>query len=209
VGEASHNRIDSAKEFFIQLATITAGVLIALLLEGAVAWNDRRSLVREARATIAEEIADNKKELDGTLSGLPGRREQLKNALRFADDLLKAKRTDLREMKLGFEGASLSTAGWQTAQTTGALSYMKYSDVQAYAEVYDLPALFTQQQRRGMERLTPAIALLSAIGDPDQLPEQDLRAFRSHVLELMAHTEVEEQLGRALSAGYDEVLRKP
>jgi hypothetical protein len=208
VGETSHNRIDSAKEFFIQLATITAGVLIALLLEGAVAWNDHRSLVREARATIAEEIADNKKELDDTLAGLPARREQLKNALRVADDLLKTKRTDLREMKLRFEGTSLSTAGWQTAQTTGALGYMKYSDVQAYAELYDLQAMFTQQQRRGMERLTPAIALLSA-GDPEQLPEQELRAFRSHVLELMAYTEVEEQLGRLLSAGYDEVLRKP
>jgi hypothetical protein len=164
--------------------------------------------VREARATIAEEIADNKKELDDTLAGLPARREQLKNALRVADDLLKTKRTDLREMKLRFEGTSLSTAGWQTAQTTGALGYMKYSDVQAYAELYDLQAMFTQQQRRGMERLTPAIALLSA-GDPEQLPEQELRAFRSHVLELMAYTEVEEQLGRLLSAGYDEVLRKP
>jgi hypothetical protein len=74
--------------------------------------------------------------------------------------------------------------------------------------VYDLQAMFTQQQRRGMERLTPALAVVSA-GDPEQLPEQDLRALRSHVLELMAHTEVEDQLGRLLSAGYEEVLAKP
>jgi hypothetical protein len=51
-----HGSIHSLKDFFLQLATITAGVLIALLLEGLVEWNHNRGLVHEARTTIGREI---------------------------------------------------------------------------------------------------------------------------------------------------------
>ena len=50
-------------DYVFSFITITAGVLIALLINGLVQWNDNRELVAEARATINREIADNKKEL--------------------------------------------------------------------------------------------------------------------------------------------------
>ena len=59
-----HGPIHSLKEFSLQLVTITAGILIALSLEGLVEWNHNRALVREARTTISREIADNRKELE-------------------------------------------------------------------------------------------------------------------------------------------------
>src|SRR5262245_25696016 len=55
-----HAAAHSLKEFLLQLLTITAGVLIALLIEGMVEWNHHRTLVREAKEMIAREIADNK-----------------------------------------------------------------------------------------------------------------------------------------------------
>ena len=59
-----HAAAHSLREFLAQLGTITAGVLIALSIEGLLEWNHYRTL-REAKATIDLEIADNKKELDG------------------------------------------------------------------------------------------------------------------------------------------------
>jgi len=59
-----HAPAHSIKDFFIQLLTITAGVLIALSIEGLTEWNHHRQLVREATETIAREIADNRSALN-------------------------------------------------------------------------------------------------------------------------------------------------
>ena len=59
--------IVSGRHLAVQLATITMGVLIALSLEDVTAWFHHRALVREARANIVSEIADNKKDLDDVL----------------------------------------------------------------------------------------------------------------------------------------------
>ena len=50
-------------DYVFSFITITAGVLIALLINGLVEWNATRALVAEARATIAREITDNRKDL--------------------------------------------------------------------------------------------------------------------------------------------------
>jgi len=59
-----HGPIRSWKDFLLQLVTITAGVLIALSLEGVREWSHYRTLVREARETLAREIAENMKEVN-------------------------------------------------------------------------------------------------------------------------------------------------
>ena len=58
------------KETAKHLAIITAGVLIALTLEGIVSWIDHRMLVREAVANLTAELRNNKKELDGMFTAL-------------------------------------------------------------------------------------------------------------------------------------------
>jgi hypothetical protein len=125
-----HGPIHSWKDFSLQLITITAGVLIALSLEGVRESIRDRALVREARENIAREIADNKKEVDGELAGIDERRKNLQAALRFADELLKTKHTSLQKLNLGSSLAELSAASWQTAERTGALAHMEYSEVQ-------------------------------------------------------------------------------
>src|SRR6516164_4879184 len=68
------------KETAKHLAIITAGVLIALMLEGVVAWVDHRMLVREAGANLTAELRNNKKELDGLLVNLEKQQQELEHA---------------------------------------------------------------------------------------------------------------------------------
>lgn len=124
--------IRSVRDFFLQLVTITAGVLIALLLEGLVGWNNNRVLVNEARATIRREIADNKAALDAHLEGVEERSKDLQNTLNWATERLKTGKSDLK-VSVGFSASPLSTAAWETAARTGALTY---SDVQKYPNLY-------------------------------------------------------------------------
>src|SRR5829696_4977643 len=80
----------SLADYVFQFITITAGVLIALFINGLVEWNDNRELVAQARATLTREIADNKKDLDATMTGFDRDRKSLAEGIRFADDMLKA-----------------------------------------------------------------------------------------------------------------------
>ena len=197
----------SVRNFLFQLLTITGGVLIALFLEGLVGWSDNRALVREATATIAREIADNKRELDGALAELDARGKRLDNALRFANELLEKKSTDVHEITLERSFAELSFASWQTAERTGALGHMEYDDVRRYSRIYALQEVFTAHQRRALERLSGAFTIL-AEGDPYKTAPKDLETFRQHVLALRGDLMIEQELGKTLSAAYGSELKR-
>lgn len=51
-----NHAVTTWRETAKHLAIITAGVLIALTLEGAVSWADHRVLMREARANLTAEL---------------------------------------------------------------------------------------------------------------------------------------------------------
>src|SRR5262252_7586474 len=77
------------KETAKHLAIITAGVLIALALEGIVSWIDHRMLVREAVANLTAELRNNKKELAGLSAALDKESGQLDHLDQIANELAK------------------------------------------------------------------------------------------------------------------------
>src|SRR5262245_45522745 len=74
-------------DYVFQLITVTAGVLIALLIDGLVDWNNNRELVTAAHAAIAREIADNLKEISGLPGTVASANAEIDNCLKFANDL--------------------------------------------------------------------------------------------------------------------------
>src|SRR5215470_3688657 len=77
------------KETAKHLAIITAGVLIALTLEGIVSWIDHRMLVREAVANLTAELRNNNKELEGLVANLAKEEQQLEHVDELAAQLAK------------------------------------------------------------------------------------------------------------------------
>jgi hypothetical protein len=103
---------DTAKH----LAIITAGVLIALALEGIVSWADHRLLVREATANLIAELRTNKKELDGLFANLEQEKAQLEHADEVAGLLLAHKPLEHITIALVSHGAELKNAAVTTGQ---------------------------------------------------------------------------------------------
>ena len=200
-----HAPAHSFKDFVIQLVTITAGVLIALSIESVREWNHYRTLVAEAREMIQREIADNRREVEGVVSGTAKRQGNLANALRLADELLAKKTPTVNQIELGFELAEVSSASWQSAERTGALAHMDYAEVQKYSRLYGHQDLFVQQQRSSVEQLRLAMGILQA--DPTEATAKDLELFRQRVIELRATLEIESQLGQKLVRSYDELAQ--
>jgi hypothetical protein len=202
--------IHSWKDFGIQLVTITAGVLIALSLEGVRESIRDRALVREARENIHREISDNKRELDGELQAMPDRTKKIDTALRFANELLKTRHTEIHQVELGLSFPELSTASWQTAERTGALAHMDYAEVQKYAALYTFQSLLTEQHRRALDMLSAAIGIVTMTMSDDDGPSKasaaDLERFREQVISLRSLLFVEEQMTHAASERYKKAL---
>ena len=102
-------------DYVFQFITITAGVLIALLINGLVEWNNNRELVEQARTTIRREVEANLKEMEGFPDNVKKSGSDLESALRFADQVLATGKTSVRSLQLGFNLATLNSSGWQTA----------------------------------------------------------------------------------------------
>jgi len=189
------------------LAMITAGVLIALAFEGAVAWGDHRLLVREARANITEEIRSNRNELQGSLFKNVERQEKEVEALdRVAKEMLASKTSSTRELALSWNFAELKNAAVTTGTITGAFGYMRYDEVKRFAAVYDLQAQFMRSQERLIQDFQIVFAFIRRLADSPPPSAASLEEWRGRLSSLLAGLGLQEEVGRQLAKRYDEVL---
>jgi hypothetical protein len=189
-----------------QLVTITAGVLIALAIDGLVEWKQNRDLVREATATLAREIADNRAALERHLAEAGTREKDADNALQLTRELLATRKSNINQFSLTFHLSTLSSAAWQTAERTGAVAHMEYPDVQKYAKLYNVQALYEGEQRRVMAQVVGALSSIATGVDPHEADPADLERFRQQLLAVRGALIVDKQLGESLLRAYKETL---
>tara|TARA_Y100001934_G_C11986979_1_gene601318 strand:- start:91 stop:690 length:600 start_codon:yes stop_codon:yes gene_type:complete len=185
------------------LLAVTVGVLIALMLDGAVGWAQDRMLVAEARDSISREVAENKDNLTQTLQGLAGRTEDVGKVLQLIEDLVATGKSDIDDIQVGLSLAELSRAAWETANRTGALQHMGYEDVRGYARVYEFQERFINHQSGSVRDISAAIALIH--GDPRELSRDDLMLLRQALHRIRADFIVQRQLGDGLLHAYSGV----
>jgi hypothetical protein len=200
--------IRSWKDFGLQLVTITAGILIALSLEGVRESFHNRALVREARENIRREIADNKRGVDGEIADIDKRNARLDTVFRFVHDIATTGRSDVHQIELRLDFPTLSVASWQTADRTGAFAHMEYAEVQKYAAVYGFQDLLIAQHRRAMETLTTSLGILASTesGDPTKATPPELQRFRDQLVTLKSILVVEGDWARSASERYQKAL---
>ena len=195
-------------DYVFQFITITAGVLIALLVNQVVEVRNNQDLVRQARQMITQELTDNKKELETVLRGYAEREKRYANAVQFADDWLTKKKTTIDSIQLTSETAELNSSSWRSAEGTGAVALMEYAEVKEYTEVYGYQDTFVELNRGAIEQIAEASAMLSSNFNPDNPNLRDLEIFRQHVLRLMSHQRVTKQVGDKLVEAYDRILQR-
>ena len=192
----------SLGEWLFQLTTITIGVLIALSFDAVLRWNADRALLDEARARIALEIADNRSDLDAHLATFAERIAKVDQALRLIRELEVGAEPTVRKVDMTLAFPSLSDAGWQTAEQTGALALMEYPDVQELAELYTLQALVTDNVGASLMVANQAGSVLVTTDDVYTMSAATRDDFRARVIEVHARLKLDDDLGRILSAAY-------
>lgn len=200
----------NVKETLSHLAIVTVGILIALSLEGALEWSRHRSLVRQARANLMNEMRDNQKEVNLALARL----EKLKTELANARDVVRsfARREKLTDIQLGvsYSPAELRSASRTTAEITGALGYMDYDEVQRFASVYAAQGQFERFQTQTLDHVISLLAAIQVFWDgPDAASAGDLDDLTRGIRTTTASIIAVEQLGASLDREYAKALQSP
>lgn len=203
-----HEPMYTWRDFFIHLATITIGLFIALTLEGCVEWAHHRHLVREARTNLHSEIEANQKELREVLADLPKSEHAMQDDIANLRLIRNKRPTSAHSMSYSFVGATLRRSSWDTARDTGALSFMPYQEVQAYADVYSVQSIVEQLNTRLIEAEANGIGTILIVEDPAQLtPEQADRALEA-AASVRSQLLVAGDLAKQLDQKYSELLKK-
>jgi hypothetical protein len=132
-----HTTVHGWRDFFVHIATITIGLLIALSLEGLVEWRHHRHLVAEARETIREEITENRHLLAEDIKTINSDRTQMLTDMETLRSMRGGHNQKDRSITLAWSWSAMNSSAWQTARDTGALSYLPYAEVQSLAEIYE------------------------------------------------------------------------
>src|SRR4051794_26459146 len=116
-----HASVHSLRDFLIHIAMITIGVLIALSAEGVREVLHNRHMASDAEENIRREIGGNRRELEKIMQGLPDAEKQQRVNASAISGLLRDRKSEVHELKVGAQLASLRSAAWSTAAATGAL----------------------------------------------------------------------------------------
>jgi len=206
-----HGPVNSFKDFLLHLLTVILGILIARSLEGLIEWHHHRSLAEEARSNLTAEIRENRQLLAGGLPAAPAAEQRLKATIETIEAYRKDRRDD-RTSKLdwSFGLFPLSATGWSTASSTGALSYMDYSEVQGYTRAYVLQDEFLTMQQNALGKwldLQKWLARRDSKGSLSNLNNEELSEVEAAASAALLHTETEETFAKDLMQQYAKALR--
>ena len=204
------------KQAAVHLVIVTAGVMIALSLEGLLEWSHQRALVREAKANLTTELQSNKKELERFIGKIAPMREKLLQAITVVDGLPDPVNVEKASslfrpgsnpdfIMVPYDRAELSAASRTTAEITGAFALMEYAEVTKYATVYDRQALFDKVQNDVLNSALSA-ASLGLIVDFQKASQVELGDVKRQLRLALGNVFAVEEIGRALTAAYDRVI---
>lgn len=127
--------IHNWRDFFVHIATIVVGLLIAIGLEQSVEWFHHRHLVHTAHRNLRVEAETNSHTLQGDQRTLTGVHDALLHDLQTLRTLGKS-HTAGGAMTVHWSWDDLTDSAYNTARDTGALTYMPYEEVQEIDSVY-------------------------------------------------------------------------
>jgi hypothetical protein len=137
----AHHAASSWKEFFIHIATIVLGLLIAIALEQAVEYFHHRREVAEVREELRGEREANKESFKSETTHWRWETAELENNLTVLAYLQKNPGTPDEKLPgdlVWFHASAPNTqAAWDAAKTSGVTSLMHREEVEQYEDIYN------------------------------------------------------------------------
>jgi hypothetical protein len=164
-------------EFFLQLVTITIGLFIALTLQAGVESLHHRHLVREARENLRREMQINRAHYAENLENVEKNHRQLTRNIDLLRDLRSGKAIEKGALAWNWDWNGYIDASWKTARDTGAVSYMGFDLIDAYAQIYLQQDYVNAQAFAILDQEPQSAAFLQIAKDPSALSPSDVQSM--------------------------------
>jgi hypothetical protein len=166
---APHEAVHTWKGFFIHIATIVIGLLIAIGLEQTVEVLHHRHQVAEAREALRSELDQNRRAYADRISEFHRQTAALLNniiVLRYVQQHSDARQESLPGILVWHAvRGDFTESAWKTAQQSNVTALMPQGEVRRYTLIYDR----IEQVAKSFDVIWPAIvqARLYSIFDSD------------------------------------------
>ena len=205
-----HEPIHGWRDFLLHLLTITIGLCIALALEGLVEFAHHKHIVHEARENIRHEIEVNHGLAQQDLQYVQQGTDRMKANIAKLQQLARDPK-HFRENHLEFTmtWSSPGDSAWRSSRDMGALTYMPYSDVQNFADIYAQQELVRQQAVEISTRQAYTAAPLYTVPDPSDLSPADLHSLIGNAAQTYIGLVELHQILEQLDRQYTDALKHP
>lgn len=190
------------KDFFVQVAAIATGLLLALALDRVVGYFHERHQLAQARRDLRLEIEQNRNAWTKNVAEVERVQKELKMDLNVIQEL-QSKSSPTEKLDYSVEFYATVDGPWQAVRQNGSLSLMSTDELQTYAWFHAILASVMD----AMHATEPVIKISGAIAGRstlDKLTARDLDELTSKtseaqgrlaILSMFLHYE-EEGLGR-------------
>ena len=197
---APEGPIRSVKDFLMHIVIVTIGILIALGLEQAVEAHHRSVLVHATLDGFEKELTVDETQLDEIIAAMAKLRAQIQAEL---TNLSAVAPQPFQYVGISYD--PISTASWDTAVATQALSHLSFEQAHLYAEAFDFLRLFDQIERQGMAHWEET----GAFGDDVKAMTQEERhALIERLRRYQNYTLTVDLFAKAAKSACDRALKK-
>lgn len=200
--------IHSWRDFFVHIATIVVGLLIAIGLEQSVEALHRRHLLHQAETKLEDELRDNRELLRKDDEQVAALRENLKTNLLLLQQVQSHAPGALR-VHLSWDWSNMEETAWNTARDSGALALMPYESAQAHDDLYRQANLVNMQADTVFHDLFQCSAILEGGRQLADLKPAELDAMMTSSRQTLADLKYLHMLSDNLHRMYEGNVPRP
>lgn len=133
-----HEAVHTWKDFFIHIATIVIGLLIAIGLEQTVEFFHHRHQLREAREQLSVELDTNRQVLRKNLELVSKIQTELDRDMAVIREYQSSPSSMNGKLNYSHNFFRPRDAAWQSVKQNGALNLMPYEEMEEHNYLYEL-----------------------------------------------------------------------
>lgn len=132
-----HQLVHTWKDFFIHIATIAIGLLIALGLEQSVEYLHHRHQLHEARAELSLEFARNRKILRDNIDAIKKLQAELGRDMAAIREYQSSHIPMVGKLSYSHDAFRPADAAWLSVKQNGVLALMPYEEIEGHNYFYE------------------------------------------------------------------------